>query len=124
MDWQPFVDLATEMIATYGRNVTIQKFTSAPADPTKPGEGNQTITQSIVVKACFVPVSGFDLGQSFAAEDLFKTSEQVCMIGQQTVNLEGFHTILDSDNTKWRIETGQTLAPGDTILLYAFGIRR
>lgn len=121
-------DIATalELIDEFGRDVTVQKLSVAPVDGAKPWEGQatQTVEDTQIARAVFVPPSGGGFGKDLMVDNNLKRAEQICLIGQTAKLIENFDSILDSDGQLWLIQFVQVLKPGDEIVLYAFGVKR
>ena len=124
-DYTEFSQLAQELIAENGRDVTLQKLDATATDASKPwkGAGAPTVAQSKAVPAVFVPASGSGLGRDIVKEELLDRVEQVALVAPTDVSLEGFHIILD-DGVRWNIDWAQVLKPGPTVVLYVFGVKR
>lgn len=125
MDYAEILAIAVELIDDAGRDVVMQQLSATAADANKPwkGPGTATVASSVNTKACFVPPSGTDFGREFFDSELLKRCEQVALVAGNATDLSAFTTILDN-NQRWKIEWVQELKPGDTTVLYAFGVKR
>lgn len=123
--------VATDLIASFGRSVVFRKWNSTPPDPTKPWVGpvdpvaNAT---TVSATAVFVPLgaSSAQLGMEAVDQDLLKRVSQVALAAPGaavTDDLSKFNDILDG-NVSYKIEVARVLKPGDTTLLYFFGVSR
>lgn len=124
-DYNEFVQLAQELIAENGRQVTLQKLDATAADTSKPWKGPSApaVALAKVLPAVFVPASGSGLGRDIVKEELLDRVEQVALVAPTDVSLEGFHAILDG-GVRWNIDWAQTLKPGPLVVLYVFGVKR
>jgi len=127
LDYDEFTTLALELIRDTGREITIEKLLAAPQDEDKPWRGvgtdGQTVEASVDTFGTFVPPSGTDLGQIVTDKELLKRVEQVVLVPGNEEPIELYTSILDG-GSRWKIDWAQVLKPGDTIVLYAFGIKR
>lgn len=123
-DYAPSVALAQRLIERYGRIVQVQQLSASVADPDKPweGPGVPTVLQSQDCHACFVPASGGALGTSIIPDQLLARVEKVALVEPTAVDMREFNQILDG-TVLLGVEWVQAFAPGDTILLYVFGIK-
>lgn len=125
-DHSDFLELAREMIAEEGREVTFAKLSAGPADPDKPwkGAGAPTPIEPVTTLAVFLP-DGSGLGKLTEDNDLFKTSENVLLVAPPVTgeNLEGYHIITDGGE-RWKINICKTVRPADLAVLYAMGVSR
>jgi hypothetical protein len=74
----------------------------------------------------FLSQSGLiDLGKYGIDDELLKRVEQVALVAGLTsaLDLGLFHQIVDK-STVWKIDWIRTLAPADTTVLYAIGVKR
>lgn len=126
MDYARAVALAQRLINKNGRLITIDRLSSVPVDADKPwkGPGAPTVDATVSPKAVFLPhASLIDLGLFAKDDELLKRVEQVALIASDGVNdLSGFHRI--TDVVMYRIDWVRALKPGDTVILYAMGIKR
>ena len=128
VDYVEFQDLAQELIAEFGRSVTLRRFTDvAPPDPNKPWVlGSPTITSS-TVKAAFVPMNESP-DQDHQLTDpgiLSQMDESVCIVDALSSpippNLKD--RILDGA-TEWVIERIGILKPGSLPIAYELRLKR
>jgi hypothetical protein len=128
-DYSEDLALAKELIAEYGRSVTVQHLSagSATSDTPWKGAGTPTVDKSHRTMGAFLPLSGSnDLGKLVRDKELLKRCEQVVLIpgtGKSSTDLGDFVRILDNA-TLWKIEWVKELKPGDTSLLYVMGVKR
>jgi hypothetical protein len=127
-DYTEDLALARELITEFGRLVTAQRLSSAPADSNKPwkGPGTPTVDKTHKTTAAFVPASGADLGRFVQDKELLRRCEQVALLpgtGKVSVDLNDFHFLLDEKVT-WKIEWVRELKPGPLSLLYVIGVKR
>jgi hypothetical protein len=126
MDYARAVALAQRLINKNGRTITVEQLSSTPADPSKPwkGPGAPTVAASATPKAVFLPVSSAsELGLFAKDDELLKRVEQLVLLAADGVNaFDEFHRI--NDTVVYRIDWVRALKPGDTVILYAMGIKR
>lgn len=138
-DHTDFLELARELIADDGRQVTFIKLTDVVADNSKPwrGPGAPAILASVTTFAVFLPdgtLGTLGLGGGFGTfntdDDLFKSSEEILLVAPPTTgeNLTDFHLVVDgatatTDNAR-KINLSKELRPADLTVLYAMGVSR
>lgn len=124
-DYTEFVQLAQELIAENGRNVSLQKLDATATDASKPwkGPGVPTVLVERALPAVFVLASGSGLGRNIVKDELLDRVEQVALVPPTDVSVEDFHVILD-DGVRWNIDWAQALRPGQMVVLYVFGVKR
>jgi hypothetical protein len=119
---------ARRLIARFGRVVAFQAVTEGPADPDNPLAGPAAPPDPVPgVPAVFVEPSGLkSLGADDVIIELTAKSKQIAIVAQLSglPDLSSMSFIIDNDNSTWKIDTVSTLKPGDTIILYFFGISR
>lgn len=126
MDAVKAVSLAQRLINKNGRKIEVQRLSSKAADTNKPwrGPGVPTIEKRYKTKGAFVAVYGrTNLGSMGITPELLLRVDEVVLVAGGLEDLETYHQILDGTQT-WRIESINKLKPGDTSILYAFGLCR
>lgn len=125
LDWTPIVQFAKDMLATYGRGVTVGQYAKGPADSNRrwAGAGAPTVLSTVSANACFVPPIRDEFGRSIATDDMLARVDEIALIGQTNPDIEKYNFILD-DGVKYSVDWAWTLKPGSAILLYAFGVCR
>lgn len=127
LDYEELVAVALELITDTGRAITFEKLSGEPADEDKPWRGSgadgQVPESTVDTVGTFVPASGNDLGEIVRNKELLKAVDQVVLVPGNEEPLEDYTTILDKDE-RWKIEWVQVLRPGDTVVLYAVGVKR
>lgn len=123
-----FVTLGQKLIAKNGRLVTLQKLSGDFHNDGKPwrGAGTPTVESELAnVRAAFLPIQGSDLGTYFDDKELFKKCDEVMMIADpgDGTDMKVFHQVADGDKS-YHIETIQLLKPGETAILWFYGISR
>jgi hypothetical protein len=127
-DWTPVINLANRLITRNGRPVQfVQNVQQAAADPDKPWRGTSAqATDNIqTLNAVFVP-DGAGLGFNSTDNDLFRTSEQICIVAPElgaAYDLADYHQVVEANSKEWRFNGVMKLQPGDTILLYIIGLK-
>lgn len=128
-DHLEFVELASEMIAEDGRQITLQRLSSTAANSAKPwqGPGAPTVAQELTgVYAVFLPASSagdLGLGKLIIDSELLKKVNEVALIAPQSTSIENFHLIVD-DSKELKIEWMQVLRPANVTCLYVVGLNR
>ena len=127
VDYDELVLTVRELIEGTGRLVNFLMQDATPAETDKEWKPTGGTDESLDdVPATFVdPVSMKDMGMSTKDDDLFRRTQQVCLVAPNAdaEDLKVYQQIEDG-GAKWNILWIETLKPGDTILLYAFGLAR
>lgn len=120
---EEFVELAIELINENGRN-TVFKVPGNITDSDKPWQGSSAALVAIATqKAVYVPISDRKkLGIEFIPESLLKTCNEVLLVAAESADLTP--TSMITDTLEFRVAWCYALKPGDTVILYAFGITR
>lgn len=120
---EEFVELAKELISENGR-ATVFKKSGNTSDEEKPWLGtNLPLVVIATQKSVYVPISDKQkLGLSFIPEELLIRASEVLLTGSFGIDLTEATVILDS--VEFKIEWCYALKPGETAILYAFGIKR
>lgn len=118
-DHAKYVALATRLIDKHGRTVGVYQIGSTASGPFP------TPSESLLVqqKAVFVPASGSDLGLEWIDEQMLKRVSQVCLMAGSDVDCQLATHIKDAASS-FKVAWVQVLYPGDTLILYAFGLTR
>ncbi len=124
VDYTELVTVARSLIEGTGRQVTFQKLSTSPIDPSKPwnGPGVPTVQSSAVLFATFVPAGGGGFGREFVSEEMLRRVDQVCLVAPNSNNMSEFNTVIDT--ATWGIEWVHELKPGSTTLLWAIGVKQ
>jgi len=124
LDYADLLTVAQTLIEETGRSVVLSKLDDSLLDSNKPWKpsGGNSGTDQVTAFATFVPLSSMqELGMSIKDNELFKRATQVCLVAGNAVDLRD-HNMITDNGSDWRIEAAEVLAPGDTTLLYAFGV--
>jgi hypothetical protein len=125
-DYSADVAFATEMVAEYGRLITLTKEVQEvdSADPL--GAPVADPEEVAGIRAVFVYPSGLvNLGLSVRSRELMKESEQIAIIAADGTNaFDQFTGAIDSDGSVWAVNATEVFKPGDTTLLYYLGMKR
>lgn len=129
-DYTELAVLAQALIDENGRLITFNRYKQAPADVAKPwrGPGDPTTVPGATdeVRGVFVGVnrSTPGMGLDFISEDVLKRAEQCCLVGPTVgYDLTTANEVVDG-GVHWKVEFVEVLKPGDTVLLYAVGLKR
>lgn len=122
-----YVELAAtvrELIEGTGRSITFNKFVDDADDPSKPWKPSGATVGQVTFGTFVPPSSAADFGMSISDEELFRRAEQVLLCGTiPLIDLASYNTLTDRGVT-WRVQWVYELKPGDTVLLYAFGVKQ
>jgi hypothetical protein len=124
-DYSEDVQFARESIEEYGRDIRFYAA-SETVDPANPLGSPAAPANSDTVKAVFVYPTGLtNLGFTASVRELFKTCEQIALIGSHdTINYEAQTHVVDFDNSVWKIVRIEKFQPGAVPLLYYIGVTR
>lgn len=126
MDYDAAVALCKRLIEKNGREVLFEKLSGTVADTTKPwkGKGTPTVEKTVKRKALFLIHEGRrDLGFLGIEEELLKRVEQIALVAPGSVDITDFNAITD-DSQRYALDWQRILKPGDTTLLFVFGVKR
>lgn len=125
IDYAEIVDVVKELIDGTGRQVTLQRLSTTAADASKPwkGAGTPTVAASVTLSATFVPASGEGFGKELVSEELLRKASQICLVAPDGTDLSAYNKILDG-GTLYGVAWVHCLKPGDTVLLWAFGVNQ
>jgi hypothetical protein len=120
--------VAQQLIALHGRDVTFRRFNQSAADPAKPWRGPTNLDASPaaqeILKAVAVPASSAtELGMSVQDQEMLHRVEKVYIVavGQQDLSL--MDEVVDT-NVNYRIEFVEVLEPGAVRIVHFVGVRR
>lgn len=125
-DYSNVATKAVDLVKKFGRSVTLVKYSTAIDDTAKPWRGTSTPRQATEVPTSGLsvqPSSASQLGITTMSMELIKRLDAIFIVAGGTVDLSKFDEIKDG-NIVWKIEESETLKPGDTTLLYFFGVKR
>ena len=137
-DYSELVTTAQELVAEFGRVVTLRRLNAAPPDPTKPwipadnpreaagflpGSTEPSFAELEVTAVFAEPSSLQNLGGPNAQlVDWVKRAQQVAIIAHPD-DLSTFSELVDGAEV-WRVVGCSTLNPGGTRLLHFVGLAR
>lgn len=125
-EWASAIALAHRMINKKGRFANVQRLATTVTDPSKPWKGTSpaTIAQSVRSKMVFLIHEGRrDLGYYGVDEEMLRRVEQIVLIAPGPVDLTNFNAIEDG-SVRYIVEWQRVLRPGDSSILYVFGVKR
>lgn len=123
MNYVRMAALAKKLIEQNGRLVTFRQLAIA-SDPAKPWRMDAPeVLASVDQKAAFVSLSSRHLGIELTQEQLNTRANEMVMAGTSTLDLLQANQIVDGTET-YAIQWVQIVKPGDTLVFYAFGIKR
>lgn len=130
-DYAPIQITAADLVADFGRSITLTKFNVTEQDPANPylGSTNPRLSPLATVTTFGVgvnPLQAERLGITTRDSELIKRSEQIYIIAPGdafTEDLKTFDEVTDGAE-KWKITLVETLRPGDLTLLYYVGVMR
>lgn len=124
-DYSPVLLVANNLIAEFGRSITLNQIDKTAADPTKPWKGsNGTRVKLADTMGVFAAVSSLrKLGEGWIDDELLKTATMLCLVGGQELPFELADVIQDGTQ-EWKVEWAEVLQPGTPKLLFAFSVTR
>lgn len=125
-DYAEDLAFAQEMIAEYGRAVSLVKLSAPTVDPANP-LGGSSVPPLVVsgVMAAFVAPTGLVHLGALKNAKLLKECEQVALVAANGANeFSDFDMMTDDDGSDWKIATVDEFKPGATALLYYIGVNR
>ena len=122
-DYSVLATKAVTLVEKYGRSVVLVKYSKDITDPNKPWRGGMTSTEVSTSGISVQPSSASQLGIMTVTENLAKRVDSIFLVAAGTVDLSKYDEIKDG-NTTWHIEISEMLRPGNTTLLYFFGVKR
>ena len=139
VDFASLAETAQTLVEANGRDVTLFKKDTTPANPAEPWRGPDLTAPDPAagigpVKAAFVPATGGGFGKllSDVDESLRRKVDQVCLLATSSVtDLTPAATAADVENadtlrdgtTVYKIVSVGHLKPADTSLLFVLGLR-
>ncbi len=125
-DYDSLQVVATELMAFFGRDVTLQRRPTAAADPARPWEGSSAPAAGGIVlsgvKAAFVSFSATDR----AASPSITMKDKRVLLGVQTPaeEIDQDWEIIDDDGSVWKVvEVLDSVKPGPLQILYDLQVR-
>lgn len=120
---EDFVELAIELINENGRQ-TLFKTTNSIDNEDKPWQGSSDELVVIATQnAVYVPISSqTQLGLEFIPQSLLQRVNEVLLVAYEGTDLTQARLI--NDGIEFRVEWCYALKPGETTILYAFGISK
>lgn len=121
-DISDMVATAQELIAEFGREITLQHPYAGALDPTKPWRGSPGISYNTI------SVIGV-----FVKSKMTAPVGEILLRGQQTVlvaptqnadDLTEFTEVVDTDGTIWIVSSLNEVNPGGTTVLWEFTVKR
>ena len=119
---------ATRLVDGAGRTVRLLKLDFDAENSEKPWRGSDLPRlrpeNEISVIGAFVQISSASqLGLSKQTMDFARDAEAVCLVGSP-LDLSEFDELIDSDETRYKIVTSETLRPANLIMLTYLVLRR
>jgi hypothetical protein len=117
---------AKRLIDANGRDVTVVKFGSTPADSEKPWRGQKVPHETEVTgKAAFVPKTQIITTYAEIQEEVRREGEYALFAADDDggYDLRSFDAIVDRGQ-QWRILKTEVIQPADTKILYLFEVSR
>lgn len=121
-DISDMVATAQELIAEFGREITLQHPYAEPLDPTKPWRGSPGIGyNTISVIGVFVKSK-----MTAAAGEILLRGQQTVLVAptQNADDLTEFTEVVDTDGTIWIVSALNEVNPGGTTVLWEFTVKR
>lgn len=127
-DYSRQIATAQRMIRDKGRLVAFARTSTGPSDPDDPLAGPAPAPAPVTgIPAVFVSpgVASASLGYAAITAGLFKRCTQVALVASDGANdFTKFSFLTDTDNSTWKIEAVDKLAPAEDTILYFIGVRR
>jgi len=122
IDHSRMASVASRLIASNGRSVTLVKFSRTAADTAKPWEGPAaTASTETAVTAVFVDPSTFGYTASDAADSLIRSGDKIALVAA-TSGIEKYDEIHDGTDV-WKIVRVKTLEPGTVRIVHELQLR-
>lgn len=127
-DYTDVAQTAIDMVAEFGRTITLIQLSASPADPTMPWRG-ATDPRGVPVasKTCLAvfvdPFSLRALGLTNVADDFLKRANQIAVIATSE-DLAPYNEVVDADGSRWRVTFVHMLKPAAQNLLAYVGVTR
>lgn len=109
---------AKRLITKHGRNITLKKTSTVPADPNNPQDGTNTAPETLVVKAVQDQYSEEQIGDVVERGDI-----KFLVWGGEAQDIETYDTLTDGTKT-WKIINVDPIRPGILTYLYEIQARR
>jgi len=127
-DYAPVLATAQELVAEFGKTVTLRRLNSTPPDPETPWlppeNPRADLAATLSIPAVMVEPSSLQtLGVNTTLVDWLPRAQQVAIIAN-AADLTAFSEFVDSDSTVWSVVGVSTLNPGGTRLLHYVGVSR
>lgn len=131
VDYEALAATARALVEANGRQVTLRKLATTPADASKPWRGATNPASPAAASAtpygvAVPPSSATSLGMSTQDNDLVKRSEQIFIITPvdgETADYSDMTELVDGSEP-YRIIGVEKLRPANTTLLYFIGVAR
>ena len=127
-NYSPIAKTAKKLIDRFGRQVTFKRLAQSSADPDRPWEGpvdpHGTPDASQQLTAVFA--TSESLGEEAVSPEMVRRSEQFLLAApgpDVSYDLSTF-TEVEDGGVAWKIQDVEVLRPGDTTILYIFGVKR
>lgn len=127
-DYTEIAGIAQELVAEFGRAVTLRQVATTGPDPAQPWRGpvdpRSAPVATLAVTACMVePSSARELGLNVQVTDWLKRAQQIAIVASAD-DLSEYSELVDSDTSVWRVVGVSTLQPGATRILHYVGVAR
>lgn len=131
VDYNALAATARGLVEANGRQVTLRKLATTPADANKPWRGAASpagapAAQAAPYGVAVPPSSAVALGMSTKDTDLVKRSEQIFILTPvegETLDYSTMTELVDGTEP-YRIVAVEKLRPADVTLLYFVGVAR
>lgn len=129
-DYTSALALARRLIRKYGRQMTLKRIEDVPADANKPWEGSAspraTYDATTTAYAVTVPPDSLiQLGISSKVKELDKPWDEILIMEPNDTFAETLDTFdIINDGKDFKISWIEKFKPGDTTLMYFFGVCR
>lgn len=128
-DYAPITATASQLIAKYGRAITLQSESVTPADANAPWDGPAQWDDGTAAAERKVAATGVFVGAGATefkdiAGGLIRRGKSGFLIsGSLSVDVADFDSIKDGTDL-WKIDRVETLKPGSDVVLYGVEVSR
>ena len=121
-DYSELAQVALDLVAEFGKSVTLIRQSTDPLDPAKPWRANDQVETQTIVEAVIVPIRDSGIIPQTALQRDATSVAYVAASGNGDVR--GTHFLDESSSFRWRVLTIDTYAPGPIPLLHVLFMAR
>lgn len=116
-DYSNLIETASDLIAQFGRDLTLYKVTETPSNTSKPWRGNATTLTKLALKGVF-----YSYQEKEVDNEQIKVGDQKVVV-QTTSDIRNYSYLI-SENERWDIVNVMQTRPGSDTVVYTIQIRR